>query len=136
VKHYCPILLSVSLTLISCSPRNSETHELSSAKQKQRVCLLQKKLQIAERAEGKIKNQIEHLKTDLREAQLSLIRKKVEAYENGLKKRVEDATKTELFLEEREKLYQILQQDTSSFEAQVVLDRILGLITDLGNDSD
>jgi hypothetical protein len=127
-------LFSLCLISISCASRTIDSHELSSAKQKQRVTLLQKKVQIAEKAEIKLKDQIDHLKADLRDAQLGLIRKKVDAYEHGLKKKAEDTLRAELFLEEREKLYQILQNDTSSFEAQVVLDRILELITDLGND--
>lgn len=127
MKAYIPLLF-----LTSCF-----THSLdqpiaqgpSPKKQKQKIIALQKKLEQAEKEQLKVQSEVEKLSAEINEAQLSLIRRQIDQYERK-------AHKTpQLFLDEREALYQMIQTGPSpaAFEAQVELDRILRLITELSD---
>lgn len=118
-----------------------------STKQKQKIAFLKKKLSFAEKEQQKALNEVERLQSQINEAQLVLIRKQVDSYEQQIEKFLNDPQKyakllqieaTTLFLKEREMLHQMIQSgpSPSAFEAQVVLDRILRFITDLGNKTD
>ena len=111
--------------------------ELPPTKQKQKIAFLQKKLNLAEKEEKKIKNQIDQLSDEVREAELSYIRREVDRLEdlvrnNPKKKATLDSSS--LFVEERETLHRMIQNTQYPFEAQVVLDRILQFITELSNE--
>lgn len=133
------ILLLSLLVFASCSSRSSPAvvQELPPTKQKQKITLLQKKLQLAEKEEKKIHVQIERLSDEMHEAQLSLIRKQIDECEEMIRKnpkKKRELDSGELFLAEREQLHQMIQSGASTFEAQLVLDRILQLITELSDE--
>lgn len=123
--------------LAACGVKSCpNVQELPPTKQKQKISLLQKKLHLAEKEQRKIKHQIDRLNDEMRETELAYIRKKIDDYEDLIRKNPKlKATfdSSDLFLEEREKLHKIIQTSESSFEAQVVLDRILQLVTELGD---
>lgn len=116
---------------------------MSVTKQKQRISLLQKKLEYAERGLKEAQNEVDSLNTELHESQLSLIAKQIENYEQQLRKSLENPSRklagriqeerSTPFLRERELLQQMMENGPSpqAFEAQVVLDRILRMITEL-----
>lgn len=112
------------------------TQEIPPTKQKQRIAFLQKKLQLAAKEEQKIHEQVEKLGDEVREAQLAYIRGQIDTYEAHLSKQFKrrpDWENGDLFYKERELLHQMIQNGHSSFEAQLVLDRILQVITELNN---
>lgn len=94
-------------------------------RQKQRVALLQKKLEIALKQQKKVEEEVTLLSEELAETKLHLIRKELDHIEKNEK------TQASQFEEEREILYQLIQSGSSkvSFEAQCELDRILRWIT-------
>lgn len=98
-------------------------------KMKQKIAVLQKKLDSAEKEYNQAKEEVEKLSDEINEMQLALIRSKVDKYE---KKNEKD---TSLFLDEREQLYKIIQTGPSpaAFDAQVELDRILRIITEVSD---
>lgn len=102
----------------------------SPKKQKQKIALLQKKLESAEKEQKKIETDLERLSTEIDRAQLALIRRQLDDHE-----RRADKAPT-LFMEEREALYRMIESGPSpaAFEAQVELDRILRLITELSEE--
>lgn len=118
-------------------------HPLSVTKQKQRIALLQKKLENAERDLKNVQEEVEHLNSELHQSQLALIAKQIENYELQIRKIQADPSrlvrngaqeeKMTPFLKEREMLQQMMESGPSpeAFEAQVVLDRILRMITEL-----
>src|SRR3990167_129368 len=125
------------LFLASCSYRtNHNVQDLSVTKQKQKIVLLQKKLQVREKEQAKIQSEIDRLNDDLGTVQLAYIRNKLDEFEAQLwrdpRKRfyIDSAN---LFTDEREVLHQMIQSGHAIFEAQIVLDRILQLITELSN---
>lgn len=126
--------------LASCGLRTSpNAQDLPPTKQKQKIALLQKKLQLAEREQRKIRAQVERLSDEMREVELAYIRKKIDDHEELIRKhpsKKADFDSTDLFVDEREKLHQMIQNSESIFEAQVVLDRILQLITELSDQTE
>lgn len=132
------LLLSfLVLASYSCRHSSSAVQELPPTKQKQKIALLQKKLHLAEKEEKKIRSQVERLSDEVHEARLGLIRKQIDEYEEIIRKnpkKKKDLDSGELFLEEREQLHRMIQGGISSFEAQIVLDRILQLITNLSDE--
>lgn len=111
-------------------------------KQKQRIALLQKKLERAEKHLKDAQEYVEQLNGELHMSQLALIERQIENYEKQAAKAVieprrksieESEEENGLFLKEREMLQQMMQNGPSpeAFEAQVVLDRILRVITEL-----
>ncbi len=101
---------------------------LSPKKQRQKIAFLQKKLEIAEKEKEKIESDARKLALEVNEAKLALIRRQIDEYEKK-----KEWTPT-LFMEEREILYQLIQSASpQAFEAQVELDRILQLITELSD---
>ena len=106
----------------------------SPRKQKQKIVSLQKKLEAAEKEQKKVEEEVTRLSEEISKAQLMLIRRQVD----DLEKRIQKTNVPEpssLFMQERESLHRLIQEgpSPSSFEAQVELDRILRIITDLSN---
>lgn len=131
-------LLLAALALSSCGVRSSNVSlDLPLTKQKQKIIFLQKKLELAEREEKKIHAEIERLGDEMRQTQLALIRKQVDEYEEQIRKQPKkkfDLDIGELFLNERDQLHRMIQSGASIYEAQIVLDRILQLITELSDE--
>jgi len=111
----------------------------SERKQKQKVIVLQKKLELAERALAKSQKELEALRMEFYDAELDSIESRLSALERkwqadplALTNALYQET-TRLFLEEREILYQILQAGVSMHRAQNLIDRILQLITQIND---
>ncbi len=126
------------LFLVSCGMRagGPNVADLAPTKQKQKIVLLQKKLQIAEKEQQKLKVKIERLSDEMREVEIAYMRKQIDQLEEIIRKQPSkkaDIDASELFLEEREKLHKMIQKSESTYEAQIVLDRILQLITELSD---
>ena len=100
-------------------------------RQKQKIALLQKKLKGAEKEQLKISSEIERISREISETEISLIRRQLDEYERR------NNTSFSLFMEEREALYRMIQSGPSpeAFEAQVELDRILRLITEMSDEA-
>lgn len=121
-------LIFLLLLLTACF-NSSETFiatRLTPKKMKQKISVLQRKLEAAEKEYKQAKEDVEKLACEINETQLALIRSKVDKYE---KRKEKDPS---FFLSEREALYKIIQTGPSpaAFEAQVELDRILRIITE------
>lgn len=113
-------------------------------KQKHKIAVLQKKLELAEREQKKAQDEVERLSGEVHQAQLTLIRKQLDDYEKQIRKMQSDPKKyaqllqnerSTLFIEERESLHRMIQSgpSPSAFEAQMELDRILRIITELSD---
>lgn len=123
------------LPLILCSCFNKGADQWvgqvpNTKKAKQKIAVLQKRLEIAKKVLEKAELEVENLISEIDWAQLMLIRKKIEDFE--LKGQKSESR----FLQERELLYQMIQSgpSPSAFEAQVELDRILRIITETSDD--
>ncbi len=123
--------------LFSCGGRSpSNAEEISLIKQKQKIVLLQKKLYLAEKEERKVKEKMEKLCDEMRETELGLIRRQIDDYEELIQKtpsKRADFESSTLFLKERERLYWMIRNGKATSEAQIVLDRILQLVTELSD---
>lgn len=142
------LLLSL-IFFTSCFSFRQEPNLVQSApirKQKHQIALLQKKLKSAETSQKKATAEVERVQEEMQQAQLTLIRKQVDRYEKQLQEARKNPQKwaqftaadpSSLFLAEREDLHKILQTRPSpaAFDAQVELDRILRLITQLSDES-
>lgn len=129
------VLIYILLPIVFCSCISQSTEpwvgQGSHAKKlKQKIAFLQKKLEIAKKAQEKANLEVEHLVSEIDWTQLMLIQKKIEDCE--LKENKNESR----FLQERELLYQMIQSgpSPSAFEAQVALDRILRIITETSDD--
>ncbi len=142
MKNFC--VLSLCLFVSSCTVReqiNGQTTFLSGydRKQKQKVVVLQKKLDMAERALEKSQDEVDYLRANLCDAQLESIELQIEHIERKWQldpvalSQTLYADTASLFLEERETLYQILQMGLSVHRAQSLIDRILQLITQVND---
>ena len=119
-------------------PTGTETLvKLSPTKQKQKIDALQKKLDLAEKERQKIGEEVDYLREEIMQRELALVRRVVSEMEVEIRKWEKNPmTETEiagLFLKERETLHRIIQAGPtpSSSEAQVILDQILRMITNL-----
>ncbi len=121
------------------------TEGFSAKKQKQKIALLEKKLELAERDKKEIDEEVMALQERVQEARVALVRKLLEEYEKEVARLHEDPLKyskflqmemSNLFLKERETLHQVIRKGLcpASLEAQAVLDRILRLITELSDE--
>jgi septal ring factor EnvC (AmiA/AmiB activator) len=123
------------LLLAGCGLKTTpNVTELAPTKQRQKIALLQKKLQLAEKEQRKMNAQVERLCDEMREAELAYIRKQVDNYEELIRKqpsKMADFEPADLFLDERERLHKMIHSSESVYEAQIVLDRILQLMTQL-----
>lgn len=125
------------LLLTACTHHTSIDSFVASnvpRRQKQKITALQRKLENAEKQQEKIDLEVEELREDLRQAELALIRKVVENCEDRLDRfRGDPEEISALFLNERETLHRMIQSGPSpaSFEAQLVLDQILRIITNV-----
>lgn len=146
IKKTLSILILLSLTSCWQLENFSEpmlVHGPSLKKQKQKVSVLQKKLEKALREQEKLEEEVALLQTEILQAQLGVIRNKLDATERRMRPWQTEQPKdlqaeaSTLFLAERELLHQIIQGGPSpeAFEAQVELDRILRLITELGDEN-
>lgn len=121
------------LLLSSCFTGNEHliVQSITPKKQKQKIAFLQKKLEQAHKEQKKIEEEVATLSDEIDQARLALIRRQVDEQERSGKKH------PKLFRDEREALYKIIQEGPSptAFEAQVELDRILRLITELSDET-
>jgi hypothetical protein len=119
--------------------------KLSPTKQKQKIAFLQKKLELAEREQKKVEEDIEFLQEEMKQAELALVRRIVFETEEKLRKFEENPSNrwkfteneiSNLFLDEREILHRMIQAGPTpaSLEAQGVLDQILRMITSLSDE--
>jgi hypothetical protein len=124
------LLLFLLLTGCFQGPEQLLVQGPSAKKQKLKIAVLQKKLEQAEKEQQKAHTEVERLAAEIEKAKLALIRKQIDKYEQKTEKIAS------LFLEEREALYQMIQTGPSpaALEAQVELDRILRLITELSDE--
>jgi CRISPR/Cas system CMR subunit Cmr6 (Cas7 group RAMP superfamily) len=125
--------IAILFLLSACSyPHTSDPIVMHSAKrQKQKLMVLQKKLESAEKQQSKVSNEIDFIREEVQQLELAIIRTAVESCEEKLNSYQE--IPPNLFLAERETLHKLIQSgpSPSSFEAQVVLDQILRIITNL-----
>ncbi len=112
--------------------------KLSVSKQRHKIAFLQKKLSKAEKEQKNAQEEVERLSEELHSAQLSLINKQIDHFEQDMKRLKEEVKGTlifpegsHLFLSERDMLQQMMENGSppAAFEAQIVLDRILRMIT-------
>jgi hypothetical protein len=103
-------------------------------KEKERIAALHKKLKGAEKEHLRTVDEIAQLHEEVRQTQLALVQRRIEEYEKkGISWRDQPSS---LFLEERQLLHEIIQAGPSpaALEAEIVLDQILRIITDLSDD--
>jgi hypothetical protein len=124
---FIPLLFLASCSYVPVG-EGVEVAMLPVKRQKQRLMVLEKRLESAEKQRVKVIKEIEALHEEIEGVELAIVRKVVENAEAGGAKKG-----TNLFLAERETLHRLIQSGPSktSFEAQVVLDQILRMITNL-----
>lgn len=93
-------------------------------KQKQRIAILQKKLEKAQRNLKVATDEVEELASEIQQSQLTMIETQMEKFQKG------SFAGKDPFLKEREILQQIVENGPSpeAFEARVVLDRMQRII--------
>jgi hypothetical protein len=130
--------------LCACSIKHesdsfAEVRWQNDQKLKQKVLVLQKKLQKAEKTLSEDGRAIQQLRVQIYNAQLNAIEAKVECFEKKWQsdpQRLAMTLKKErsnLFEEERQMISLIIQDGFDSLRAQVLLDRILLLITQISD---
>ena len=129
---YKELLIATFAALTSCISVREPffVQEEGVQKQKQKISHLYKKLALAEEEKRNAEMDAKQLTHEINIAKLALIRAQIDAYEKGKDKNFT------LFMEEREVLYQLIQEEVPSqaLEAQVELDRILRIITELSDE--
>ena len=137
-------LLFSACAAISDEPE-ALAHSAPAKKQKQKISNLKKKLGDAEKEKKKAEEEVEVLREEVYDAELAYIRGQVDSCEEALATlRVKPEKYSQflakehstLLLKEREMLHEVIQQgpSPSALEAQLMLERIQRLITDLAND--
>jgi hypothetical protein len=141
------LLFLLFLSACTLPPTGSDLFvKLSPTKQKQKIAFLQKKLGSAEREQKKAEDEVDYLREEIKQAELTLVRRIVFETEEKLRKFQENPSNrlkiseneiSNLFLEEREILHRMIQAGPTpaSLEAQGVLDQILRMITNLSDES-
>jgi hypothetical protein len=129
-----------SLLIVGCTHLNHEisSYELPLTKQKQRISFLQKKLELAQRDKAKVDLEVDRLSEELSICKLSLMTKWIEQCEEEVEKypnRWSHIPRHQLFLKEREALYEMAQQSGYAFEAELLLNRLSQIISLLKPDS-
>lgn len=123
----------------SCGMRtSSNVYDLPLTKQKQKVVLLQKKIQIAKKEQQRISQHLQKLNEDMCDTQLACIRKKIDYYEDLFRKDHKKCAYfdiSEAFIKELEVLQEMIQRDCATFEAHVLLERILQIIPTTENNT-
>jgi len=141
-------LIPLLFLLAGCTlpPSGSEVLvKLSPTKQKQKIVFLQKKLQLAEKEQRKIAEQVDFLEEEIKQAELAFVKRIVFETEDKIRKfeenplhrlKLTESEISHLFLEEREILHRMIQASPTpaSLEAQGLLDQILRLITSLSDE--
>lgn len=126
------LFLLFFLCLSSCMNRTDHVvvQSPSVKKQRQKIAVLQKKRESAEKEQKKVQSEVEKLALEIDDVQLALIRRQLDDYERKKEKPVS------LFLDEREALYRMIQTGPlpTALEAQAELDRILRVITELSDE--
>jgi anti-sigma28 factor (negative regulator of flagellin synthesis) len=130
--------LPLFFALVSCaglSYTETSSRELPLTKQKQRIAFLQKKLEMAEKEKKKVEAEVEHLSEEITQAKLAVITQLVNTFEEEMRRNPKkwSGQGAHLFLKERESLCEMIQSGSYSFEAQMVLDKILQMITELSD---
>lgn len=142
--------VSLLLFMASCHlPELGDEHlskGLSPKRQRQKISQLQKKLEHAEIDQTRAKEQVEILRSEIENAELSYVKKvvfntdqllrKLKGDPDGFTKRSKMDLST-LFLQEREILQRLVESGPSpaALEAQGLLDEMLRMITHLSDDS-
>jgi hypothetical protein len=133
------ILLLASCTTKQISNQPAAIRLLPDYKLKQKAVVLQQKLSKAEHALCEDQEAIRRLRSQVCDAELKAIESQINNLEQKWisdPRRVAQGLRPEvshLFLEERETLSRIIQTGPDSVRAQVLLDRILQLITQLSD---
>jgi hypothetical protein len=118
--------LLLLLLLGGCVHTTPIAHTLSPKKQKQRIHILEKKLEGAKQELRKAQDAVEEIEMELEGAQIALVKRSLDEYEKKHPKQ------TELFVEEKEVLYRLIREgpNPGSFAAQAELDRLQRLSTE------
>lgn len=114
-------------------------------KQKQKISNLKKKLTDAEKEMRKAEEEVEILREEVYDAELTYIRTQIDSYEQAVADlRIKPEKYSQflakehatLLLKEREMLHEVIQQGPGpcALDAQLMLERIQRLITELAND--
>lgn len=150
MKFFLKVVISWSICLTGCMSNSSllsldnqdNIQNLSVSRQKQRISLLQKKLQNAQKDLFEAQELVSVLSKELQASQLALIARQIENYEQQVEKAQIFAQKNNytkfshdqnvLFIKERELLEEMMENGPSpeSSQAQIVLDKVLRLITE------
>lgn len=130
--------LLILLFLTSCvllQTSDEFTQVLPPTKQKQKIALLEKKLQRAEKEQKKVEEEVGRLSNAVKEAQIALIQKQIEDYRKAHPQKLDPEEVVSFFLKEREILHGMVLDGPSftAFEAQKVLDQLLEMITELSD---
>lgn len=115
-----PILLLLLLSSCFLSEEN------------QPIASLQKKLEIASKKQVEAEEKVIELKKVVQKQQLASIKKRIDKYEKQMGK--VDPIQEDSFAQERETLHELIENSEVSADAQVELDRILRIITELKGD--
>lgn len=136
--------LATALFLSSCSaPQQSSFQAIfqphADPKLKQKAIVLQKKLDKAQHTLSENQLTIDRLRSQLCEAELNAIESSIESFESRWRSDPQKLIQSlhrdvpNLFLDERESLSRIIRLGPDSRRAQVLLDRVLQLITQLSD---
>lgn len=112
--------LILSLLLLSSCYLSQENQPIAS---------LQKKLEIASKKREEAEEKVAELKRTVQKQQLASIKKRIDKYEKQIGKM--DPIQEDSFAQERETLHELIESSEFSADAQVELDRILRIITEL-----
>lgn len=122
----------------SCASRQEPAtpisfYEPQEGKLKQKTVNLQKKLEIAEKNIIEDQQILDRLRAQLCDAEMNIIEVKVENYEKKWRSNPDRFAQLgpDLFLNDRETLNRIIRTGISTQKAQLLLDRVLELITQI-----
>ena len=141
-------LFLVYIFLLSCNSHFQDdvvyVRDLPPKKQKQRIAVLRKKLDLAVREKLEADDNVEFLRTQLYYTEIAWVQGVIDGFDVEVQK--SDQTYSQVaknlridlerpFLEEREVLYRIVKSGPSpaSLEAQKVLDHLLTIVTRLND---
>lgn len=143
--NYLTKIIILVFIFSACTPKQPMPahavifHRPTDSKLTQRVINLQKKLNNAQKTLSEDQQDIERLRAQLGEAKLNSIESQIVFFEKKWRnepQRLIQSTRREissLMLDEREQLSHMIQEGTNEARAQMLLDRILQLITQLSD---
>lgn len=138
-KYILPCLMLASCTAAKSQPASVSVYTAGSQKLKQKAVVLQKKLEKAKRTLSEEEQAIDKLRSQLCDAELNAIESKVDVFEKKWKSdpsRLMQSPRhdiSNLFIEDREILTRIIQVGPDTMRAQILLDRILQMITQISD---